>query len=45
MRLLSQLRSLSHLSILQVLDDEEVVALDEFAKLEERLAHKKDEPK
>jgi Fe-S cluster biogenesis protein NfuA len=30
----------------QVLDEEETIALDEFAKLEERLAHKeKDEPK
>jgi len=29
-----------------VLDEEEVIALDEFAKLEQRLAHKeKDEPK
>ena len=31
---------------LQVLDEEESVALDEFAKLEQRLAHKaEDEPK
>ncbi|KAG8220172.1 scaffold protein Nfu/NifU N terminal-domain-containing protein [Butyriboletus roseoflavus] len=29
----------------QVLDEDETVALDEFAKLEERLAHKKNEPK
>ena len=31
---------------LEVLDEDETVALDEFAKLEQRLAHKdKDEPK
>ena len=30
----------------EVLDEDETVALDEFAKLEQRLAHKdKDEPK
>jgi len=29
----------------QVLDEEETIALDEFAKLEERLTNKKEEPK